>query len=181
MDDPGAREEEENPPILLDLRSSRTDATGTTDIRLTKLGSSIAITIALLWAALLILKFHIVLELQPFARTSRDWSPLQLSCFLGIEIGLLTIFALFILLIPAMILTWTTALLFDYACSRGLARRQLLIQDGNQLAREIVFGTLKSIVREGNFIAVLVALGVLLGAFFSSQILAFQGKVFNFW
>ncbi|BBN17629.1 hypothetical protein MPTK1_7g15890 [Marchantia polymorpha subsp. ruderalis] len=96
---------------------------------------------------------------KPLSRGASEWTLLHNSVILGTEVGLLAMVALITFLVPALIMTWITALVFEYMFGRGLfGRPQRLIEDGSMIARDISWMAFKSVVKEGNVVAVIVVI-----------------------
>ncbi|KAL2612133.1 hypothetical protein R1flu_023825 [Riccia fluitans] len=125
----------------------------------------------LLYGGMLFWGLFLVFQLTPpwiwsfrgLPTSASEWSLIHNSVILGTEIGLLAMVALITFLVPALIMTWITALVFEYMFGRGLfGRSQRLIEDGSMIARDISWMAFKSAVKEGNIVAFIVVIVCLL-------------------
>lgn len=100
-----------------------------------------------------------------------DWGMLQHSLLLGSELGVLAMIAFLTFLVPTLIMTWITALVFQYLFGRGLfGRRKGLVQEGYQIAKDITWMAIKSMLKKANVAAtVVVVFAVLVCGFNNSK------------
>ncbi|CAM6104560.1 unnamed protein product [Calypogeia fissa] len=97
-----------------------------------------------------------------------EWGMLQLSLLLGSELGLLGIVAFMTMLVPTLIMTWITALVFQYLFGRRLfGRSKGLVQEGAQIAKDITWMAFKSMLREANIAAIVVLIVALVASSFN--------------
>ncbi|CAM6129174.1 unnamed protein product [Calypogeia fissa] len=86
-----------------------------------------------------------------------SWSVVKASVVLGTEVGLFAMAVLLVLMVPRMIVTWTTAVVFKYILSLFVSgkssSRHEIVREGNKIAKEISWITLTSVVGEGNVVA----------------------------
>lgn len=75
------------------------------------------------------------------------WSIAGATFLLGLEVGVLVITGLLAFLIPRMVMTWTTTIVFEYIFGKGLEEQQVLIRDGRKIARELFVWILTSVLR----------------------------------
>ena len=90
-------------------------------------------------------------------------SPLDLSIVVGSDIDVISAVGLLILLVPQMIITWTTALIFDFIFDRKLHRGQAIIENGKKLAREISFTTIRNALKGGEIAGIVASVATLIG------------------
>lgn len=101
---------------------------------------------------------------------NEDWEMLQHSLLLGSELGLLAMVAFLTFLVPTLIMTWITALVFQYLFGRRFfGRRKALIQEGCQIAKDITWMAIKSMLRKVNVAATIVLIFALLACGFNSK------------
>lgn len=77
---------------------------------------------------------------------------LQISLLLGAWFGFLSIVALTLLLVPIVIIAWTTALVIQFLFGKGFGHPRRFIQDGHQMAIEICRHTIVNILQEGRVV-----------------------------
>lgn len=96
-----------------------------------------------------------------------QWGMLHLSLLLGSELGLLGIVAFMTMLVPTLIMTWITALVFQYLFGRRVfGRSEGLVQEGSQIAKDITWMAFKSMLRKANIAATFVLIiALLVGGF----------------
>ncbi|KAJ7560627.1 hypothetical protein O6H91_04G137500 [Diphasiastrum complanatum] len=147
--------------------------------KLTWLGGHMAVLAALFWGIFLIIRFTFLWRLNVYSRVATERSSWEASIVVGTEVGLLAMAVLLVLLIPRMIMTWTTALVFEFIFGRGHGRQEVIVEDGSKMAVELSISTLKRVVREGNRVAFTVALLCLLSALFSKYALYFENEMIS--
>ncbi|CAM6107175.1 unnamed protein product [Calypogeia fissa] len=99
-----------------------------------------------------------------------EWETLQLSLLLGSELGLLGIVAFMTMMVPTLIMTWITALVFQYLFGRRLfGRSKGLVQEGAQIAKDITWMAFKSMLREANIAAIVVLIVALVASSFNRE------------
>jgi hypothetical protein len=92
----------------------------------------------------------------------RDWL-LHHSLLLGSEITLLGGVAFITLLVPTLIMTWITALVFQYLFGRDfIGRRERLVAEGSSIAKDIMWVAFKSMLKKANIAATFVLIFALL-------------------
>lgn len=94
---------------------------------------------------------------------SQALSPLNLSILVGTDVGLLAIITSLVFLIPRMIMTWVTALVFSIIFDCKLHRGSEAVQNGKKLAREISRITLLNALKGGEIVAMVAAMATLVG------------------
>ena len=138
--------------------------------------SESALTVALaklLWIYTFTLGFGTLFMTLVFAiRTILLWkltiytqslSPLDLSLVVGSDIGAVSAVVFLILLIPRMIITWTTALIFRFIFDRKLHRDQTLVENGKKMAREISIITISNALQGGEIAGLIASVATLIG------------------
>eukprot|EP00250_Pteridium_aquilinum_P022482 c25389_g1_i4 orf=726-1346(-) len=67
------------------------------------------------------------------AMYTRALSPFELSLLIGTDMGLLTVVVCLVFLVPRMIMTWITALVFEFIFDRKLQHRRAVVENGKKL------------------------------------------------
>ncbi|KAJ7571365.1 hypothetical protein O6H91_01G161000 [Diphasiastrum complanatum] len=134
--------------------------------KLSWVGGYLAVFAVLFWCLFLLSRFYFLWRVNVYNRVAAERSLLEASILVGTEVGVLAMAVLLVFLIPRMIMTWTTALVFDFIFGRAHGSQEVLVEDGSKMAVELSISTLKRVVREGNRVAIIVGiLCLLLGAF----------------
>jgi ribose/xylose/arabinose/galactoside ABC-type transport system permease subunit len=84
------------------------------------------------------------------------WQVAQAYLLLGALISLFFAVFLLALMVPRMIMTWITAIVFDYLITKsfGRSRQHQIVRTASDFAREISWDTFKNAAREGNMIGI---------------------------
>lgn len=90
-------------------------------------------------------------------------SPLDLSLLVGTDIGVLAVIVCLVFLVPRMIMTWITALVFEFIFDRKLQGSRAAVEDGKKLAREISIITIRNALKGGEVAAIVAAVATLVG------------------
>eukprot|EP00250_Pteridium_aquilinum_P022480 c25389_g1_i1 orf=919-1449(-) len=97
------------------------------------------------------------------AMYTRALSPFELSLLIGTDMGLLTVVVCLVFLVPRMIMTWITALVFEFIFDRKLQHRRAVVENGKKLAREISIITIRNALKGGEVAAMVAAVATLAG------------------
>jgi hypothetical protein len=101
--------------------------------------------------------------LWKIAMYTQNLSPLDLSLLVGSDIGAISAISFLILLIPRMIITWTTALIFEFVFDRKLQRDQKMIENGKKMAREISITMISNALQGGEIAGFVASVATLIG------------------
>ncbi|KAH7435651.1 hypothetical protein KP509_06G073700 [Ceratopteris richardii] len=77
--------------------------------------------------------------------------------------GVLAVIVCLVFLVPRMIMTWITALVFEFIFERKLQRSKAVVENGKRLAREISIATIRNALKGGEVAAIVGALATLVG------------------
>lgn len=97
------------------------------------------------------------------AMYTRALSPFDLSLLVGSDIGVLAVIVCLVFLVPRMIMTWITALVFEFIFDRKLHRSRAAVENGKKLAREISIITIRNALKGGEVAAIVAAVATLVG------------------
>ncbi|KAH7435649.1 hypothetical protein KP509_06G073700 [Ceratopteris richardii] len=97
------------------------------------------------------------------AMYSNALSPIDLSLLVGTDMGVLAVIVCLVFLVPRMIMTWITALVFEFIFERKLQRSKAVVENGKRLAREISIATIRNALKGGEVAAIVGALATLVG------------------
>lgn len=114
------------------------------------------------------------------SRNPLQWPVFEAYLLLGAEICLFVVVTMFASMIPSLIMTWITAVVFNYLFGKrtGRERHEKLVRSASDLAKEMSWTTLKSAVREGNLVgAGLVTL--CLGTWLLGTTNLFSGEIYQ--
>ncbi|MCO5599994.1 hypothetical protein L7F22_054102 [Adiantum nelumboides] len=95
------------------------------------------------------------------AMYSQALSPFDLSLLVGTDVGVLAVVVCLVFLVPRMIMTWITALVFEFVFERKLQRGNAVVENGKKLAREISIITIRNALKGGEIAAMVGAVATL--------------------
>lgn len=84
-----------------------------------------------------------------------DWSTWHFSLLFGALLGLCFMVAFICVLIPILIITWTTVLVIWFLFGKGLRKPHSFVMDGHQMAMEMCQNAVVNVLREGRVVVVI--------------------------